>query len=124
MYEKGFHKRFLLHSYPLVCYLNVNVILTCHNKYYNPFARGCYFQEGNEVKMNMSLETAFRKSIKTVFDWIYNEVNMSKTYVLFRTYAPIHFRFCFASHLIVIDISHLYKCKYLNTLRLHGGGLM
>ncbi|KAB2605289.1 protein trichome birefringence-like 10 [Pyrus ussuriensis x Pyrus communis] len=52
---------------------------------------GCYFQEGKEVKMNMTVETAFRRSLDTVIDWIGNEVNMSKSYVLFRTYAPVHF---------------------------------
>ncbi|ESW34406.1 hypothetical protein PHAVU_001G150000 [Phaseolus vulgaris] len=53
---------------------------------------GCYFQIGEEVKMNMTTEDAFRKSIETVVDWIANEVNINKTYVLFRTYAPVHFR--------------------------------
>jgi len=43
--------------------------------------------------MNMTTEDAFRKSIETVVDWIANEVNINKTYVLFRTYAPVHFRF-------------------------------
>jgi len=43
--------------------------------------------------MNMTTEDAFRKSIETVVDWITNEVNINKTYVLFRTYAPVHFRF-------------------------------
>ncbi|PQQ09945.1 protein trichome birefringence-like 10 isoform X2 [Prunus yedoensis var. nudiflora] len=52
---------------------------------------GCYFQEGEEVKMNMTVKTAYRRSIETVIDWIGSEVNMSKTYVLFRTYAPVHF---------------------------------
>ncbi|KAL2320936.1 hypothetical protein Fmac_029905 [Flemingia macrophylla] len=53
---------------------------------------GCYFQIGEEVKMNMTTEDAFRKSMETVVDWIANEVNTNKTYVLFRTYAPVHFR--------------------------------
>ncbi|KAH1194877.1 Protein trichome birefringence-like 11 [Glycine max] len=53
---------------------------------------GCYFQIGEEVKMNMTTEDAFRKSIETVVDWITNEVNINKTYVVFRTYAPVHFR--------------------------------
>lgn len=50
-------------------------------------------QVGKEVKMNMPVEDAFKKSIETVMDWIANEVNMNKTYVLLRTYAPVHFRF-------------------------------
>ncbi|XP_020238782.1 protein trichome birefringence-like 10 [Cajanus cajan] len=53
---------------------------------------GCYFQVGEEVKMNMTTEDAFRKSMETVVGWIANEVNLNKTYVLFRTYAPVHFR--------------------------------
>ncbi|KAG5055276.1 hypothetical protein AAZX31_03G134500 [Glycine max] len=53
---------------------------------------GCYFQIGEEVKMNMTTEDAFRKSIETVVDWVANEVNINKTYVIFRTYAPVHFR--------------------------------
>ncbi|KAL6271658.1 hypothetical protein ACE6H2_028569 [Prunus campanulata] len=50
-----------------------------------------YFQEGEEVKMNITVENAYRRSIETVVDWIGSEVNTSKTYVLFRTYAPVHF---------------------------------
>lgn len=53
---------------------------------------GCYFQEGKEVKMEMSVESAYRKSIETVVDWIGREVNMNKTQVFFRSYAPVHFR--------------------------------
>lgn len=53
---------------------------------------GCYFQVGNEVKMEMSVESAYHRSIKTLFDWINNAVNTSRTHVIFRTYAPVHFR--------------------------------
>ncbi|PNY10151.1 protein YLS7-like [Trifolium pratense] len=53
---------------------------------------GCYFQIGDKVKMNMSIDNAFRVSVETVVDWIAREVNRNKTYVLFRTYAPVHFR--------------------------------
>ncbi|CAN4091543.1 unnamed protein product [Withania somnifera] len=53
---------------------------------------GCYFQEGIKVNMTMSVETAFQKSIVTLVDWISREVNMSKTKIFFRTYAPVHFR--------------------------------
>ncbi|KAL6271654.1 hypothetical protein ACE6H2_028565 [Prunus campanulata] len=41
--------------------------------------------------MNITVENAYRRSIETVVDWIGSEVNTSKTYVLFRTYAPVHF---------------------------------
>ncbi|XP_054777835.1 protein trichome birefringence-like 10 [Prosopis cineraria] len=53
---------------------------------------GCYYQMGQEVKMNMTMEDAFRRSMETVTNWIAGAVNMNKTYVLFRTYAPVHFR--------------------------------
>ncbi|KAJ9187650.1 hypothetical protein P3X46_003079 [Hevea brasiliensis] len=52
----------------------------------------CYFQEGDEVKMDMSVETAYRRSLETLIDWTHSKINMSKTQVFFRTYAPIHFR--------------------------------
>ncbi|KAF2325149.1 hypothetical protein GH714_024668 [Hevea brasiliensis] len=54
--------------------------------------RDCYFQEGDEVKMDMSVETAYRRSLETLIDWTHSKINMSKTQVFFRTYAPIHFR--------------------------------
>ncbi|KAI3459355.1 hypothetical protein Pfo_016018 [Paulownia fortunei] len=53
---------------------------------------GCYFQEGSEVKMDMTVDTAYRKSLETVMGWINREVNTTKTQVFFRTYAPVHFR--------------------------------
>ncbi|CAI9118574.1 OLC1v1020162C1 [Oldenlandia corymbosa var. corymbosa] len=53
---------------------------------------GCYFQEGSEVKMNMTVEAAYKRSLQTVLNWIHREVNTSKTQVFFRTYAPVHFR--------------------------------
>ncbi|KAH8515519.1 hypothetical protein H0E87_004115 [Populus deltoides] len=53
---------------------------------------GCYFQQGEKVRMEMSVETAYGRSIETLIDWLHTEVNMSKTRVFFRTYAPVHFR--------------------------------
>ncbi|KAH8499818.1 hypothetical protein Peur_041767 [Populus x canadensis] len=53
---------------------------------------GSYFQEGEEVKLEMGVEDAYRKSIETVVNWIQLEVNASKTQVFFRTFAPVHFR--------------------------------
>ncbi|OMO74305.1 hypothetical protein COLO4_26628 [Corchorus olitorius] len=53
---------------------------------------GCYFQEGNKVKMEMTVEHAYQRSIETVMQWIHSEVNTSKTKVFFRTFAPVHFR--------------------------------
>ncbi|KAK9083961.1 hypothetical protein Scep_030432 [Stephania cephalantha] len=55
---------------------------------------GCYFQEGEEVKMEMSIESAYRKSLETLIDWLGREVNMSKSQVFLRTYSPVHFRMC------------------------------
>lgn len=42
--------------------------------------------------MEMSVREAFHRSIKTLSDWISREVNLSKTHVIFRGYAPVHFR--------------------------------
>jgi len=56
------------------------------------FVRGAYFQEGDEVKMDMTVADAYRRSIQTLSDWLRREVNTSKTHVIYRTYAPVHFR--------------------------------
>ncbi|KAL3812678.1 hypothetical protein ACJIZ3_013946 [Penstemon smallii] len=53
---------------------------------------GCYFQEGSELKMDMRVDNAYKRSLETVVEWIHREVNPNKTQVLFRTYAPVHFR--------------------------------
>ncbi|KAF6149850.1 hypothetical protein GIB67_010924 [Kingdonia uniflora] len=34
---------------------------------------GCYFQEGDEVKLEMSVESAYRRSIDTLVKWIDKE---------------------------------------------------
>ncbi|XP_042476066.1 protein trichome birefringence-like 11 isoform X2 [Macadamia integrifolia] len=52
---------------------------------------GCYFQEGKNVKFDMSVESAYQRSIETLVDWIGREVNTSKTRIFFRTFAPVHF---------------------------------
>ncbi|XP_043725745.1 protein trichome birefringence-like 10 [Telopea speciosissima] len=52
---------------------------------------GCYFQEREKVKFDMNVESAYRRSIKTLVDWIGREVNTSKTQIFFRTFAPVHF---------------------------------
>ncbi|XLS65924.1 hypothetical protein HN51_025898, partial [Arachis hypogaea] len=56
------------------------------------FFRGCYFQQGMEVKMEMKVEDAYRKSMETVLNWIQDTVNLNKSQVFFRTYTPVHFR--------------------------------
>lgn len=43
--------------------------------------------------MEMGVESAYRRSIETVVDWIRSELNTSRTQVFFRTFAPVHFRF-------------------------------
>ncbi|KAL4590262.1 hypothetical protein LXL04_003188 [Taraxacum kok-saghyz] len=53
---------------------------------------GCYFQQGAKVNMEMKVETAYKKALETVIDWIDKQVNKTKTQVFFRTYAPVHFR--------------------------------
>lgn len=52
---------------------------------------GSYFEEGNAIKMNMTVETAFRRSIETLLGWIDSQVDINKTSVFFRSYAPVHF---------------------------------
>ncbi|KAL8143141.1 hypothetical protein V2J09_016173 [Rumex salicifolius] len=53
--------------------------------------RGVFFQEGDHIRMNMSVERAFERAMETLVDWVGREVNLSKTHVFFRTYAPHHF---------------------------------
>lgn len=53
---------------------------------------GCFFQEGAEIKMGMSVEGAFQRSIKTLIAWIGREIDAARTLVVFRSYAPVHFR--------------------------------
>ncbi|XP_050238526.1 protein trichome birefringence-like 10 [Mercurialis annua] len=52
---------------------------------------GCYFQEGEEIKMEMTVETAYQRSLETFLDWMHKKVDLNKTQVFFRTYAPVHF---------------------------------
>jgi hypothetical protein len=65
-------------------------LLTCCSVFYS--IRGAYFQVGDEVKMGMTVADAYRRSIQTLSDWLRKEVNTSKTHVIYRTYAPVHFR--------------------------------
>ncbi|XP_022856199.1 protein trichome birefringence-like 10 [Olea europaea var. sylvestris] len=60
--------------------------------YEKTIREGCYFQEGEEIKMKMSIENAFRRSITTLIDWISHEIDTTTTHVFFRSYSPVHFR--------------------------------
>ncbi|RRT83949.1 hypothetical protein B296_00005372 [Ensete ventricosum] len=42
--------------------------------------------------MEMSVDDAYQRSIRTLLEWVHKEVNRNKTQVIFRTYAPVHFR--------------------------------
>ncbi|CAM8988352.1 unnamed protein product [Rhodiola kirilowii] len=53
---------------------------------------GCLFQEGQELRLEMSVETAYKKAMETIVSWIDKEINQNKTQVFFRTFAPVHFR--------------------------------
>uniref|UniRef100_A0A0D9XWW0 Uncharacterized protein n=1 Tax=Leersia perrieri TaxID=77586 RepID=A0A0D9XWW0_9ORYZ len=53
---------------------------------------GAYFQEGKKVKMEMTVRDAYQRSMQTLFHWLRKEVNTNKTQIIFRTYAPVHFR--------------------------------
>lgn len=81
--------------------------------------RGCYFQIGENVMMEMSVESAYGKSIETLFNWISREVNMSKTEVIFRTYAPVHFRLfpccvCLLNFCILFRFLIYHFCSLVN----------
>ncbi|KAL3647891.1 hypothetical protein CASFOL_008859 [Castilleja foliolosa] len=52
---------------------------------------GCYFQEGADIKIEMSVENALLRSMKTLSEWINREVNLSRTHLIYRGYAPVHF---------------------------------
>ncbi|KAL2900632.1 Protein trichome birefringence-like 11 [Bienertia sinuspersici] len=54
---------------------------------------GSYFEEGHKLKMNMTVEAAFRRSIETLVNWVDSQVNISKTSVFFRSYAPVHYSY-------------------------------
>ncbi|XP_024017385.1 protein trichome birefringence-like 10 [Morus notabilis] len=60
--------------------------------YHKTLRAGGYFQEGNKLKMNMSIKTAYQRSIETMVNWVNTQLDANKTRVFFRTYSPSHFR--------------------------------
>ncbi|KAJ9687048.1 hypothetical protein PVL29_015772 [Vitis rotundifolia] len=44
------------------------------------------------LRMEMSVDDAYMRSLKILLDWVTNHVNMNETQVFFRTYAPVHFK--------------------------------
>jgi hypothetical protein len=56
------------------------------------FCRNCYFQEGNELKMDMTLETGFQRALQTWGKWMEDNLDTEKTHVIFRSFSPVHFR--------------------------------
>lgn len=75
--------------------LSVVVVLVLVYKTCQQCVRGRYFQDGEEIKMNMSIEAAYRRAIEAVVDYVNTQVIKDKTRVFFRTYSPDHFRFEF-----------------------------
>ena len=58
--------------------------------------------------MEMSVDDAYKRSLKTLLDWVTSHVNMSETQVFFRTYAPVHFRFALLLYYLIL-------CSLVNT---------
>jgi hypothetical protein len=54
--------------------------------------RNCYFQERNELKMDMTLETGFQRALQTWGKWMEDNLDTEKTHVIFRSFSPVHFR--------------------------------
>lgn len=82
--------------------------------------RNYYFQIGDDVKMNMSIESAYNKSIETLVLWIKNEVDFNRTQVIFRTYAPAHNRLVSIFVFFFLNISINYYClvKFCSCIRI------
>lgn len=54
-------------------------------------AIGRYFEDRGEIKMNMSIEAAYRRAMETVVDFVYTQLGKDNTRIFFRTYSPNHF---------------------------------
>nr|XP_025635872.1 protein trichome birefringence-like 8 [Arachis hypogaea] len=53
---------------------------------------GSYFQEGGKVNMTMDVMEAFRRSLETWRSWALNNLDPTKSFIFFRSYAPVHYR--------------------------------
>ncbi|GJN10832.1 hypothetical protein PR202_ga28962 [Eleusine coracana subsp. coracana] len=54
--------------------------------------QGCYFQDGKKLRLDMSVEDAYQRAMRTLQKWIQKEVNATRTLVVLRTYSPAHVR--------------------------------
>ncbi|MFS8004207.1 putative PC-Esterase [Helianthus anomalus] len=61
------------------------------------------FLDNTDVKKNMSIKTAYQKSVDTVLNWISKEVDTNKTQVVFRSFSPVHFRFAFIFYILNVN---------------------
>ncbi|XAR69790.1 hypothetical protein NMG60_11001513, partial [Bertholletia excelsa] len=52
---------------------------------------GLYFQEGEAVNMSMDVMEAFKKSLQSWKSWAMESLDPARTFVFFRTYAPVHY---------------------------------
>ncbi|KAH7387424.1 hypothetical protein KP509_16G022300 [Ceratopteris richardii] len=52
---------------------------------------GCYFQVGKHVNMSMSLSEGHKRAMQTWRKWVEAKVDLRRTQIFFRTYAPVHF---------------------------------
>lgn len=64
----------------------------CCLRFFAQHNSGCYFEDGGDLKLDMSVEDAYKRSIHTFLNWVRQKVNTTQTHVIFRTYSPVHFR--------------------------------
>ncbi|KAF3791479.1 trichome birefringence-like 9 protein [Nymphaea thermarum] len=53
--------------------------------------QGTFFQEGGAVNMTMDTKSAFKKSLQTWKHWVFQKLDLQKSYVFFRSYSSVHF---------------------------------
>lgn len=52
---------------------------------------GCYFQVEKHANTSMDVRDGFKRAMQTWRKWVAKELDLRRTMVFFRTYAPIHF---------------------------------